>query len=66
MAEEGKNINLIQKLIFINNEQEDDCIKLTLNIYRHLKEWYKFLKIRATNGKCEFKNKLIFNIKSGI
>ena len=38
MTEEGKGINLIQKLIFINNEQEDDCIELALGIHRHLKK----------------------------
>ena len=66
MAKEGKDINLIQKLISIDDEQKDDCIKLALGIHRHLKEWYESLKIKTANGKYEFKNKLIFNIKSGI
>ena len=30
MAEEGKGINLIQKLVFIDDEQKDDCIELAL------------------------------------
>ena len=38
MAEEGKGINLIQKLIFINDEQKDDYTELALNIHYHLKE----------------------------
>ena len=66
MAEEEKGINLIQKLIFIDDEQKDNYIKFALGIHRHLKKWHESLKIRAINGRYKFKNKLIFNIKSGI
>ena len=52
--------------MFINDEQKNDYIKLILNIYHYLKKWYESLKVRAANDKCEFKNKLIFDIKFGI
>ena len=51
MAKEKKGINLIQKLMSINDKQENNCTKLILGIHRHLKEWYKSLKIRAINGR---------------
>ena len=52
--------------MFINDEQKNDYIKLVLGIYRHLKEWYESLKIKATNGKYKFKDKLVFDIRPGI
>ena len=66
MAEEGKGINLIQKLIFIDNEQKDNYIKLALGIHHYLKEWYESLKIKVINGKYKLKDEPVFNIKFGI
>ena len=66
MAEEGKNINLIQKLMSINDEQKNDYIKLALGIHRHLKKWHESLKIKVANGRCKFKNGPVFNIRPGI
>ena len=38
MAEEGKDINLIQKSVSINDEQKNNYIKLALDMHRHLKK----------------------------
>ena len=38
MAEEGKDINLIQKSMFINDKQKNDYIELALDMHRYLKK----------------------------
>ena len=35
-------------------------------MHRHLKKWYKSLKIKVVNGRYEFKDGLIFDIRSDI